>query len=301
MVNDEQLDALRKQLSTLEELTEEVAHQYENTANKLRDGLIPEETPGVQLDAARKVLLDTLSTLSSLGEPFGIASVSEDASLPLAYEYLNRIIKAKEEAERQRKLLEDARMITSEAQALRHNTMPDALNHIFTAVQEIADQLDGRNLEEAERMINGEHPVSMLVAYAKHRASLSDSEYDAFRDHIEEHFGRPILRDLDRGHITHTESVPFINEVIVSDVDEEGAEEEVIDIIETSDESEENSFLTELAEDMNGNNPFDDDTLHGEHELFWPPAIEDESDTKSEESESEVGNEFNSDRNSMTN
>lgn len=194
-------DPLEKQLTNLEQLFEEFAEQYETAARDLREGRVPNRVPGIQLDAARKVLTDTLLTLSEAARPFDIDPLHEEASLSEALAYLKNVQEARAEAERQRLLLEEARMVVAEMELLEHQAAPDALHRVHEAIAELSSQLEARNLEEAEHLTSGQHPLSKLVAYTGHRDTLSDEEYDAFRESIEQHFGRPLLRDIDRGWV----------------------------------------------------------------------------------------------------
>ena len=276
-IEADKLHTLHHQLSTLEELFKEVASQYEMAAHSLREGLLPERTPGFQLDAARKVLLDTLSALSEVGESYGIAAISQNASLPSAYDYLTTIRDAKEEEDRKEKLFTDARSVISEAQSLTHLNNGEALSHVYDSIVQLSDRINDDDLEEAERVVNGEHPISMLAAYTGHRDSLSDEEYDSFRNHIEEYFGRPVLRDIDRGRITLIFDASETSEIIIEEEQLE-TQNEIIDIIDETEDGHEEIIET-VSIEIEDSDPLPplEDTLNDNDISFWPP-IQDDAD-----------------------
>ena len=263
------LNTLQQQLATLEELFLEVANQYEAAATTLREGLLPDRTPGFQLDAARKVLVDTLNTLAEAGEAYGIASISQTASIASAHDYLRTVIAAHEEAERKRKLLMDAHRTVQDARLLTHDHDPATLAHIHETVLQLSQQLDGQDYELASNITEGHHPISMLIAYAAHRDALSDEEYDAFRDQIEQFFGRPVLRDIDRGRIAISPTVPYTNgeEVVIED-EQLDTDNEIIDIIEETDDEFDTEFVSEFnpGDETVLFRPMDDDTEEPEYQ-----------------------------------
>lgn len=264
-------DPLEKQLTNLEQLFEEFAEQYETAAQELREGRVPNRVPGIQLDAARKVLNDTLLTLSEAAAPFGIEPIQEDASLPDALIYLKGVQEARAEAERQRLLLEEARMVVAEMESLQHQSAPDALHRVHEAIAELSEQLEARNLEEAEQLTSGHHPLSKLVAYTGHRDTLSDEEYDSFRESIEENFGRPLLRDIDRGWVIKLTS--SASEELVADQGQ--TEEELLDVIDESEESE--ASVLELSDnDLDNTEPyeFNDEAFEQALEHDFDPSHE---------------------------
>lgn len=264
-------DPLEKQLTNLEQLFEEFAEQYETAARDLREGRVPNRVPGIQLDAARKVLNDTLLTLSEAAEPFGIEPVQEDASLPEALVYLKGVQEARAEAERQRLLLEEARMVVAEMELLEHQSAPDALQRVHEAIAELTHQLENRNLEEAEQLTSGHHPLSKLVAYTGHRDTLSDEEYDLFRESIEENFGRPLLRDIDRGWVIKL-TPPASGEQVT---DQGQTEADLLDVIDESEESE--AAVLELNDgDLDHTEPyeFNDEAFEQALENDFDPSHE---------------------------
>lgn len=338
----DKMGTLRHQLSTLEELFKEVAIQYEAAAATLREGLLPDRTPGFQLDAARKVFTDTLSVLSDVGDTYGLAPVSQNASLPSAQSYLNTVQEAKQELERQQKLISDASMVLSEANLIKHHQLPEMLEPIREAIYSSQSRLEKVDLEEAQKLIDGIHPISKLIAYTNHRDSLSDDEYDSFRLQIEEAFGRAILRDIDRGRIIYTTTIPEqiqpeqeieLEPETTEEVDEpmpaeaqEETQNEIIDIVDESDEAEFDESMmngavfhemSEAAEDTQEveteeeevletevtaeTEPFDE-TMHDEHEPFWPPSIEESEETISEtlNGEFEIDEDFNPEEDTIT-
>ena len=340
MSNDtDKMGTLRHQLSTLDELFKEVAIQYEAAAATLREGLLPDRTPGFQLDAARKVFTDTLSVLSDVGDTYGLAPVSQNASLPSALSYLNTVREAKEELERQQKLLADAHVVLSEAKMISHVQSPEELHNVQSEIVESVNKLDNMDLNEAQSLIDGSHSLSKLIAYTSHRDSLSDDEYDAFRDTIEEKFGRSVLRDVDRGRITLTSSESSepleaseplpeeINSIFEEETeDQEDTQNEIIDIVDESEpefeqpimngsayedhsepeeeqtEEEENKE-EELETEVINETEFFDETMHDEHEPFWPPTLEDDQNNGVEESlngEFEIDEDFNPEEDTIT-
>jgi|GEM_PF-4887342 len=335
MSNDtDKMGTLRHQLSTLDELFKEVAIQYEAAAATLREGLLPDRTPGFQLDAARKVFTDTLSVLSDVGDTYGLAPVSQNASLPSALSYLNTVREAKEELERQQKLLADAHVVLSEARMISHVQSPEELQNVQNEIIESVNKLDNMDLNEAQSLIDGSHSISKLIAYTSHRDSLSDDEYDSFRDTIEEKFGRSVLRDVDRGRITlaNSESPETMPEEIDSifeeeTEDQEDTQNEIIDIVDESEpefeqpimngsayedhsESEEEqteeegeSKEEELETEVINETEFFDETMHDEHEPFWPPTLEEDQNNGVEESlngEFEIDEDFNPEEDTIT-
>lgn len=331
------MGTLRHQLSTLDELFKEVAIQYEAAAATLREGLLPDRTPGFQLDAARKVFTDTLSVLSDVGDTYGLAPVSQNASLPSALSYLNTVREAKEELERQHKLLADAHVVLSEAKMMAHVQFPEELQNVQNEIVESVNKLDNMDLNEAQLLIDGSHPISKLIAYTSHRDSLSDEEYDSFRDTIEETFGRSVLRDIDRGRIVLTATVPTegepeeidaaIDSVLEEDVeDQEDTQNEIIDIVDESEPEfeqplmngsafenhspaeEETEEPTESQEEVPeteviNETEFFDETMHDEHEPFWPPTLDEDQNNGVEESlngEFEIDEDFNPEEDTIT-
>ena len=340
--DNDKMGTLRHQLSTLDELFKEVAIQYEAAAATLREGLLPDRTPGFQLDAARKVFTDTLSVLSDVGDTYGLAPVSQNASLPSALSYLNTVREAKDELERQQKLLSDAHAILAEAKMIAHEQHPEELENVQNMIIQSTNQLDNMDLDEAQQLVNGSHPLSKLISYTNHRDSLSDEEYDSFRDAIEESFGRAILRDIDRGRIAlastiATEAEAEIEDEVEADpyvgeerIDQAETQSEIIDIVDESEPEFEAPMMngvtyenhTELEEpepdvevaDTDEEGPeiinessenqteFFDETMHDEHEPFWPPSIE-EDQTVIEETlngEFEIDEDFNPEEDTIT-
>ena len=334
MSNDnDKMGTLRHQLSTLDELFKEVAIQYEAAAATLREGLLPDRTPGFQLDAARKVFTDTLSVLSDVGDAYGLAPVSQNASLPSALSYLNTVKEAKEELERQQKLLADAHVVLSEAKMISHVQSLEELQNVQGEIVESINKLDNMDLNEAQSLIDGSHPISKLIAYTSHRDSLSDDEYDSFRDTIEEKFGRSVLRDVDRGRIVLASSESLdvlpeeINAVIqeVPTEDQEDTQNEIIDIVDESEPDFEQPIMNgsafedhsrleeqpeepetekeELETEVINETEFFDETMHDEHEPFWPPTLEEDHNKSVEESlngEFEIDEDFNPEEDTIT-
>ena len=296
------MDTLHQQLSTLEELFQEVAHQYESAATSLREGHLPERTPGFQLEAARKVFTDTLNVLSEVGETYGLAPVSQHASLTSALDYLKIALDAKKEIERQQKLIADARTIVDDARHISHQTNAELLAPVNAALDSLTQVLNENNHEEAELVVKGDHPVSRLIAYTTHRDSLNDEEYDSFRLNIEESFGRSILRDIDRGRITLDSATSFEKEVIVGDVQED-TQNEIIDIIDEIEVDFVNEH-EETEEESEEKPEFFEETMHDEHEPFWPPVFEEQEQQEEPEQtlngEFEIDEDFDPEEDTMT-
>lgn len=194
-------DPLQKQLANIEQIFQEFADQYDEAANSLRDGLVPDPIPSIQLEAARKVVTDTFTAISEAGQPFDMEPLDNGSSLHAAGEYLGRVLEARTRVAREQRMLDDARQVVQEVAALVHTTNPDELTSVRNTTESLLQQLDERNLETAEHLLNGNHPVAMLAAYARHRNTLNDEEYDSFRDAIQQNYGRPLLRDIDRGRL----------------------------------------------------------------------------------------------------
>ena len=227
--HDEERDPLQKQLANIEQIFKEFADQYEVAARALREGLVPDPIPSIQLEAARKVISDTYAAITEAGTPFDIEPLEETASLSDASAYLDRVLEARAEAERRRVKLEEARAIVNEVTTLRHTSGDDELASIQSATQEVINALDSEQIEVAEHLINGEHPIAMLAAYARHRDTLNDDEYDSFRETIQINYGRALLRDIDRNRILFDETE--VTETLVDFVedDSEVIEEEIQD------------------------------------------------------------------------
>ena len=294
------MDTLHQQLSTLEELFQEVAHQYESAAASLREGNLPERTPGFQLEAARKVFTDTLNVLSEVGETYGLAPVSQHASLPSALDYLRIANDTRKEIERQHKLLADGRAVVDEARQITHHVNADLLTPVTSAANALSNALDEKKYDIAEQVVLGDHPLARLLAYTNHRDSLNDEEYDSFRLSIEENFGRSILRDIDRGRITVPSSEPVEAETIINEAQED-TQNEIIDIIDEI----EVDFVEEqeIEENSNGQNTeFYDETMHDEHEPFWPPVFDGNQESTDEtlNGEFEIDEDFDPEEDTMT-
>ena len=239
---DEERDPLQKQLSNIEQIFKEFADQYDAAAQSLRDGLVPEPIPSIQLEAARKVVSDTFAAISEAGQPFEMEALEDNASLSVAGEYLERVLQARAEAELRKKRLHDARQVIVEASALRHESDPDMLSQVQANINDINTALDEESLEMADALLAGDHVLAMLAAYARHRDTLSDLEYDTFRDAIQEHYGRPLLRDIDRGRITADE---VISGEVTSDETDANAETDSL-VHELHDESTEIAVEEEI-------------------------------------------------------
>lgn len=228
--HDDERDPLQKQLANIEQIFKEFADQYEVAARALREGLVPDPIPSIQLEAARKVISDTYAAISEAGKPFEMEPLEDSASLSSAGEYLDRVLESRAEAERRRVKLEEARVVVNEVSTLNHVAGEQELATIRSATHEVIAELDAENIEVAEHLINGEHPIAMLAAYARHRDTLNDDEYDSFRETIQVNYGRALLRDIDRHRILF--EMPEESETIVElveDVDEGVIEEEVQD------------------------------------------------------------------------
>ena len=322
----DKMGTLRHQLSTLDELFKEVAIQYEAAAATLREGLLPDRTPGFQLDAARKVFTDTLSVLSDVGDAYGLAPVSQNASLPSALSYLNTVKEAKEELERQQKLLSDAHKVLAEAQTISHLSSDEELHSVQSAVVQSVNQLDNTDLEEAHKLVSGMHPISQIIAYISHRDSLSDDEYDSFRDTIEASFGRSILRDIDRSRIViQSVEKPVQDDSMFEDIQED-TQNEIIDIVDESEpefeqpimngsayeeqtefvgpteETEETPKEDTTETEVINESEFFEETMHDEHEPFWPPSIEEDQNSVEESlnGEFEIDEDFNPEEDTIT-
>ena len=202
---EEERDPLQKQLANIEQIFQEFADQYDAAAQSLRYGLVPDPIPSIQLEAARKVVSDTFAAISEAGEAFEMAPLDADTSLSVAGEYLERILEARARAERIRLKLEEARLIISEVEALHHVTNPEELARVKMAAEELSQELAAKNMEAAENLLSGDNPLSMFAAYARHRETLNDEEYDQVREAIQEHYGRSLLRDIDRGRVIFDE------------------------------------------------------------------------------------------------
>ncbi len=199
---EEERDPLKKQLSNIEQIFQEFADQYDAAAQSLRNGFVPEPIPSIQLEAARKVVTDTFAAISEAGDVFDMEALSENASLAEAGNYLMHVHEERRKAEEIRKKLEEAGQVVAQVAALGHNSDPDVLASVTLSVVEMTAELDAKNLEAAENLLSGEHPMTMLAAYARHRDTLSDTEYDSFRETIQAVYGRSLLRDIDRGRVT---------------------------------------------------------------------------------------------------
>ena len=200
---DATYDPLERQLGNLDQLFKEFADQYELAAQSLRSGYVPDPIPNIQLDAARKVFSDTIDAINDAAAPFEIEPMPETPSILMATEYYYRVLEAQAEQERRRKLIEEAHLVIAEIQTLQHKDDPEALDPVQEAIRELTGQLDENNFDDAERLISGEHPLAMLASYAGHRETLSDEEYDTFRENIQNEFGRHVLRDIDRGRVVY--------------------------------------------------------------------------------------------------
>ncbi len=203
---EEERDPLQKQLANIKQIFQEFADQYDAAAQSLRDGLVPDPIPSIQLEAARKVVSDTFAAISEAGQPFEMDPLSDDSSLAVAGEYLERILEARAHAEQILKKLDDARHILGEVEALEHVNDPEELSKVKLAVEELRHELEEQNMEAAENLLSGDNPLTMLAAYAHHRETLNDEEYDQIRETIQEHFGRSLLRDIDRGRVIFKEA-----------------------------------------------------------------------------------------------
>ncbi len=232
---EEERDPLQKQLANIEQIFKEFADQYDAAAQSLRDGLVPEPIPSIQLEAARKVVSDTFAAISEAGKPFDMETLDDNSSLTIAGEYLGRVLDARAEAEKLKQRLEDARLIVSEAFGLRHDSDSTMLSQVHDNINDVNAALNDENIEMADALLSGDHVLAMLAAYARHRDTLSDQEYDNFREAIQEHYGRPLLRDIDRGRITfdaiELNENPSADdqELLAEDVQEIALEEEVQD------------------------------------------------------------------------
>ena len=319
----DKMGTLHHQLSTLDELFKEVAIQYEAAAATLREGLLPDRTPGFQLDAARKVFTDTLSVLSDVGDAYGLAPVSQNASLPSAVSYLNTVKEAKHELERQQKLLAGANMVLAEAKLITHVQDTSVLEPIENAIDQSQNSLDNTDLGVAQDLVDGAHTLSKLIAYTNHRDSLSDDEYDSFRQQIEDAFGRPVLRDIDRGRVVFSSTFSEESDSFYEE-DQLDTQNDIIDIVDESEDELNESIMngseyyqeestieepettevdqqvleTEVIEDTE----VYDETMHDEHEPFWPPTIEEPSDELPEtlNGEFEIDEDFNPEEDTIT-
>ena len=315
----DKMGTLRHQLSTLDELFKEVAIQYEAAAATLREGLLPDRTPGFQLDAARKVFTDTLSVLSDVGDTYGLAPVSQNASLPSAVSYLNTVQEAKQELERQQKLLSGANMVLAEAKLITHVQDPELLQPVGDAISQAQSHLDNTDLDEAKLLVDGSHTLSKLIAYTNHRDSLSDDEYDSFRQQIEDAFGRPVLRDIDRGRVLFSSTFTDEGDSFYDEIQED-TQNDIIDIVDESEPefddtilngatypeealtSEEEEATPEIEAEVVDNSEIFDETMHDEHEPFWPPSIEESTDDVPESlnGEFEIDEDFNPEEDTIT-
>lgn len=199
---EEERNPLKKQLSNIEQIFQEFADQYDAAAQSLRNGFVPEPIPSIQLEAARKVVTDTFAAISEAGDLFDMEPLSEQASLAEAGNYLMHVHEERRKAEEIRKKLEEAAQVVSQVATLRHASDSEVLASVSAAVAEMTAELEAKNLEAAENLLSGEHPMTMLAAYARHRDTLSDTEYDSFRETIQAHYGRALLRDIDRGRVS---------------------------------------------------------------------------------------------------
>ncbi|MEM8486173.1 MAG: hypothetical protein AAF564_11535, partial [Bacteroidota bacterium] len=179
--------------------------------------------------------------------------------------YLMHVHEERRKAEEIRKKLEEAAQVVSQVATLRHTSDPEVLSSVSASVAEMTAELEAKNLEAAENLLSGEHPMTMLAAYARHRDTLSDTEYDSFRETIQAHYGRALLRDIDRGRVTldteetieHTIELttepapeqPAAHDSTFETVDD-GLEEEVTSPIEF-DEMAEIEIDEELLEETN--------------------------------------------------
>ncbi|MFK7848089.1 MAG: hypothetical protein AB8G77_22565 [Rhodothermales bacterium] len=198
---EDERDPLQKQLANIEQIFQEFADQYDAAAQSLRNGLVPDPIPSIQLEAARKVVKDTFAAISEAGQPFEIEPLDEESSLSVAGEYLERVLEARARAEEIRMKIEEARLVISEVETLQHASDPEVLAQVSTSIEDLTHELDEKNLDVAEKLLSGEHALTMLAAYARHRDTLSDLEYDSFRESIQSHYGRSLLRDIDRGRV----------------------------------------------------------------------------------------------------
>lgn len=198
---EDERDPLQKQLANIEQIFQEFADQYDAAAQSLRNGLVPDPIPSIQLEAARKVVTDTFAAISEAGQPFEMEPLDDDSSLSAAGEYLEHLLEARARAEQIRLKIEEARLVIAEVETLQHTSDPEVLAEVKTSTQELSTELDNKNLEVAENLLSGEHTLTMLAAYARHRDTLSDLEYDSFRESIQSHYGRSLLRDIDRGRV----------------------------------------------------------------------------------------------------
>ncbi len=283
---EEERDPLQKQLGNIEQIFQEFADQYETAATSLRQGFVPEPIPSIQLDAARKVVNDTFDAISEAGEPFNMEPLSGDSSLTSAGEYLEKIIEARMQAEKKKRLLDDAIAIVRDIEALGHSVNPDELNIVKTAAEEMRKELDDQNLAAAEQLLGGNHPMAMLAAYSRHRETLNDDEYDDFRQKIELEFGRSLLRDIDRGRIIiesglrnseiaeHIESIPTIMEEAAGLIEEEIQDTSPYDPIEDIEIDEELLEETKIDDDEDSLPPMYSDFDAGEGEDTLLPFLE---------------------------
>ncbi len=198
---EDERDPLQKQLSNIEQIFQEFADQYDAAAHSLRNGLVPDPIPSIQLEAARKVVTDTYAAISEAGQPFEMEPLDDESSLSAAGEYLEHVLDARIKAEQMRIKIEEARLVVAEVETLQHVSDPDVLAQVKTSTRELSLELDDKNLDVAENLLSGEHALTMLAAYARHRDTLSDLEYDSFRESIQSHYGRSLLRDIDRGRV----------------------------------------------------------------------------------------------------
>ncbi len=228
-------DPLQKQLANIEQIFQEFADQYDEAARSLRNGLVPDPIPSIQLEAARKVVTDTYAAISEAGQPFGMEPLDNNSSLFQAGDYLMLVVEARAKAERERQMVEDARLVIHAVDALVHQSEPEVLNQLKTSSQNLLQELEDGNLETAESLISGEHPLAMLAAYTQHRNTLNDEEYDTFRDAIQENYGRALLRDIDRGRVV-------LNQTAVDAAPVALQAERPVDLSSENNDFEENDF-----------------------------------------------------------
>ncbi|MEZ4702708.1 MAG: hypothetical protein R2834_20410 [Rhodothermales bacterium] len=195
------LEGLRTQLIALHDRFSQAAHVYQQAADVFRQGLLPSIPPELEIRELGSVREKTLAVLSEAGYRVGLEPLPYDGSLTLADAYLDRIIQAIQAQEKKHRLIADVRRVIQEVQPLRHRREQAKLSSVVQAIA----QLEGKLTEEVDfaeaEVMKAAGPIEMLGKYARHRPGLSDDDYDACRRQIEEHFGRWLLRDIDRGWI----------------------------------------------------------------------------------------------------
>ena len=220
------MDHLEERLDALGERFEALAEQLDEAAGELREGQFPNGDLVPSLQETQEQLEEVFEDVSERTKERDVTPPESSYSLPKLKNCLESIREAEEVETRE--LVENARQVLQAARALRHESDPERLEDVRAQVQEVRERVDDGDEDEAEAVVEGRHPLAMLVAYATRASTLSDDEYETYRDGIEETYGRSLIRDLDLRRIRKEEvpkSEPEI-EVVSTAPEEKSSDEE---------------------------------------------------------------------------